>query len=107
MIVFIFLLKVNLILFYKQCYIYTAKLITRIIILQKNNCKKAESSGCVFRYRFNLIQYYKITQEALKGIYLSKALNCMIFSCINKNAFYQGDGYPLATLLYEYFIHLT
>ena len=33
-IVFIFLLKVNLILFYKQCYIYTAKLITRIIILQ-------------------------------------------------------------------------
>ena len=29
-----FLLKVNVILFYKQCYIYTAKLITRIIILQ-------------------------------------------------------------------------
>ena len=48
MIVFIFLLKVNLILFYKQCYIYTAKLITRIIILQKNNCKKQNLVGVFF-----------------------------------------------------------
>ena len=43
----------------------------------------------------------------VKEIYLSKALTCMKFSCINKNAFLSRRRIPLAKLLYQQFIHLT
>ena len=35
----------------------------------------------------------EMTQWELRGILLSKAFTCMNFTCINKMAFYQRDGY--------------
>ena len=39
-------------------------------------------------------EFYKIFWNDIKRIYLSKALTCMKFFCINKKCFFhQGDGY--------------
>ena len=42
----------------------------------------------------------------IKGIYLSKALTCIKFPCINKNCVFVKETETLA-LLYEELIHLT
>ena len=45
--------------------------------------------------------------EFFKGIYLSKALTCTNFFVHKKNCFLSRRQIPLATLLYEQFIHLS
>ena len=75
-------------------------------ILCKTAVLKIAQKGFRDRLSLNACQNYsKILSTFIKGIYFSKALTCM--KLLNKNAFYQGDGYTLATLLYEQFIHLT
>ena len=54
------------------------------------NIKSMGDNSCKFPVFVFYCLCYLIV---IKGIYLSKALTCMIFSCINKMLFHQGDGY--------------
>ena len=54
-----------------------------------------------------IVVRFNVANISFKEKNLSKALTCMNFSCINKNAFLSRRRKPLATLLYEKFIHLT